>query len=343
MNKTFNIFEVLSKHDKELSHSAFIRFLLDQEDGFFLEKLFGEKGKKYKICLEVKLKKANRIDILLESDTDIIAIENKFKYLPSVVQLNNYTIALNEKFPGRQIKKIVFYFSEGSNFSLPDDWSSITYSDLYDHIIEYLKSSKNICCDKRILIEHYSRSLEYYIDKYKHLKDPKRNILKDHFSKNKENKFWLTLMFHELAHHFKSLDYETWVGAGGTYMPVMNIHLDAWKSEINGTPYEFVIQLNGKNLKYYAHLKGIENKQSVIEQEIQRLKNAGFQERPSGKFKNKVSIKSNTCYIYQEDLLTVMEQNNDLVSLENIQLTIQELISKIADSHQAVPAIKGSY
>ena len=81
MQDSFNIFECLSKDDKELSHSSFIKFLIEEDD-FFLEKLFGQKNEKFEAELEVTLDRKNRIDILLKSPS-LLAKNLKDEIIPN--------------------------------------------------------------------------------------------------------------------------------------------------------------------------------------------------------------------------------------------------------------------
>src|SRR5690606_23792563 len=113
----FNIFKILSKDDKELIHSAFIKFLLD-EYPFVFEDLFNLKNVKFdKAELEkserisiskdeadrlgIKYSKLNnsgevikhiRIDINVKSTNSNhrVLIENKFKSFPNQTQLDLY-------------------------------------------------------------------------------------------------------------------------------------------------------------------------------------------------------------------------------------------------------------
>lgn len=325
---TFNIFEILSKDDKELSHSSMIKFLISESD-FFSENLIQQNNKNLKICLEYKLDKKLRVDILVCTENKIIAIENKFKCLPQIEQLNSYSQKLNELFPNKEIAKYLLYFEKGNNFNIPNDWNKITYEDIYHLIEEYLKKEK-ILVDKEVLIRHYSESLKNYISRYKELKNPNSNLLKEVFEnpQNHNNRFWLHLIFHELASLFDKEKYSTWVGSGGTYKPLINVHNPDW-NYYSDKGYEFVIQLNGRNLKYYAHLKGLNNKQEIVDIEKERLISNGFKKAKSGKFKGKLSDKSNTSYIYQEDVIEVIETEGEIITLENLKRAIENLIKKI--------------
>lgn len=325
--QTFNIFEILSKDDKELSHSSMVKFLFE-ESSFFTEKLINVNNEGLDIRLEYKLDKRLRLDIIIFVDNKVIAIENKFKCLPQIRQLESYSKKLKEKFQDRVIKYLL-YFEKGKDFNLPSDWIKITYEDLQRLTDEYLER-KGIDKDIEVLIRHYSKSLSNYIQKYKELKNPNSNLLREIFvnPQNGNNRFWLRLIFHELGLLFDEEKFKTWIGSGSTYKPLINIHNPKWdfKSEKG---FEFVIQLNGKNLKYYSHLSGLENKQEILLNEKERLTERGFVKSKSGKFKEKIKERSNTSYIYQEDIIEVIESKGKKVTLDNIKISIEELIEKI--------------
>ena len=351
MNDSFNIFEILSKDDKELSHSSFIKFLLDQEDGFFLEQLFGVKEKPSDIILEHSLilkrekekNKKLRLDILLKFHNKTIAIENKFKCLPTVKQLENYTKALSDN-----TDKYLFYFAEGNDFKLPADWKTITYQKFYNLIIEYLEwlksvditedSKRQILNEKIIFIQHYKHSLKIYIDRYHALKESDENQLLRIFTKPQNRKeeiqykFWLKLMYHELALLLNKEELNAWVDSGSTYLPVINVPVPEWKSIINGNSYEFVIQLNGSKLKFYAHLNNLNytEKEEVFHQVTQKLQKEKFGK--SGTFKKSFNRENKTCYIYQEDILDVLKKQGTPITLDNIKRYILDFIKTINEA-----------
>lgn len=322
MQEEFNIFDILSKDNKELSHSSMIKFLL-QESPFFANGLIQMNESELDIHLEFRLDK-ERADIVIFVKNKVIIIENKFKCLPHIDQLESYSKKLEKKFQGKKILKFLLYFEKGSDFIIPSGWEKITYADVLELINEYLKINDNLNPEKKTLLKHYGSSLKKYIDKYDDLKNVDSNSLREIFlnPERGNNKFWLHLIFHELAYHF---DYYTWVGSGITYEPLINFHYPKWKFD----NYEFVIQLNGRNLKYYAHLREVKNKEEVINEEVSRLEKFGFIKSESGKFKRKIASKSTTAYIYQEDIIDVIEAQNKKATLNNIKEAIENLIIKI--------------
>ncbi|MBY8963044.1 PD-(D/E)XK nuclease family protein [Flavobacterium sp. D11R37] len=197
----FNMFKILNKDDKELIHSAFIRYLMLRNNCFYnfinapllkydipiLEKAYttkvNRKNKKYRIDIEVSS---------FDKST-IIIIENKFKSFPNNKQLECYDRIYNEKYNGIRIIKYLFCFDKNI-FKNTTEWIVFDYNDLIDYIKIIL--SKVNSKDERIFIQHYLNFLNEYIEKY--------SILKADFSKllinqsNNENKFWLKIFYSAL-------------------------------------------------------------------------------------------------------------------------------------------------
>jgi hypothetical protein len=323
--KNFNIFDVLSKDDKEIIHSSMIKFLLEEDD-FFTQSLLNTPITSFKsILLEKKLDKHHRIDIFIELLNSIILIENKFKCLPSIAQLNQYTEKIRLLYPNTVVEKYLIYFEKGSNLQIPANWNVITYEFILDCCKSYLKN-KNLTPDKKVFIEHYVESLESYVNFYKKLKKHGSGELEKVFlNKVKNSSFWLHLIFHEIAILFQGDDFETWVGAGMTYLPLLNVHNKKWKN----SEREFLIQLNGTKLKYYAHFAENVDKQSIVDAEKSRLLKGGFQITSSGVFKNTIKKNSKTSFIYQEDIIEVLKSLNKDITIESIEYAIRELIDRI--------------
>ena len=333
----FNIFKVLNKDNKELIHSAFLKFLLE-EDNSLIEELLGIKldksEEKIKINLEHKIGN-QRFDIFIKNGNNIIVIENKFKSLPYLKQLEEYSTVLDKKFSGKTINKYLLYFAKGNDFNLPNDWKVITYNDLVKLISDFLEKN-DLAIEKIIFIEHYLSILRSYIEQYEKIK--KSEGLSEIFKnpKDKDNGFWLKLVFFELAAMFPFPKYTTFVSKGNSYKPFINIHIPKWNhikgDKDNKTGHEFVIQLNGTNLKYYAHLWYHSDREEFINKKVKILKDNKFKTTTSGHYKNKPNPKHKTGYIYQENIINVLEDNNKKITLHNIKGAIDDLINKINDS-----------
>jgi len=87
----FNIFKVLEKDNKELIHSSFINFLINEDSNFSKDFLGIDLSSNRTIRLESfyaygpKNKKKCRFDIEILEDERIIVIENKFKSFPNPI------------------------------------------------------------------------------------------------------------------------------------------------------------------------------------------------------------------------------------------------------------------
>lgn len=328
---SFNIFTTLSKDNKELIHSAFLKFLLEEDPEFSNNLLkVPLKLKKEEVILEKRFTKKHRLDILIIKDDsdEVIAIENKFKCLPRKKQLEIYDEAIGKVHP--TAKKFLLYFKKGVGFELPAGWGILTYAELLKEIQCFLNKKPELANDKKVFITHYMEFLKDYIDAYEIIMNnpaQMKSVFEGEFIYRdiiqNDNNYWLNLIFHELAVYFEDKNHEIYLESGSSYKPLINIMLDHWKRE----KYKFVIQLNGRNLKYYANLKGVEEKQKVVDDEINLLKSNGFVVDDSGKFKGKIKNGSNTCFIYMEDLTKALSKEK--FTIKGIGQYIIGLISKI--------------
>ena len=330
----FNIFTTLSKDNKELTHSAFLKFLL-LEDQDFAKKFFNIEGaiKEEEIKLEKRLNKRLRADILINTPSLNLIIENKFKCLPQANQLKAYSEKIKEEKKAIPYQKFLLYFKKGTDFQLPEDWEFITYEDINAGIKELLERHLELPLDKKIFLQHYYEFLQDYIDAYKLLKKEPEclyDVFRNEFSYKgkfkKENAYWLNLMFHELASKFPP-EYKAFVGGGSTYKPFINIHVPHWVFQEEGEGYEFVVQLNGNDLKFYANLNKVKNRQGIIEREVVALKSNSFINAKSGNYKGKLSAKSETGFIYREKLID--ELGPDQFTLEGVADYIVKFIDRI--------------
>ncbi|WP_421918870.1 PD-(D/E)XK nuclease family protein [Marinifilum sp.] len=334
MQNQFNIFDILFKDNKELSHSAVIKFLLEEDDFFYTHFLNTTKPQNPEIHLEYKLSKYNRADILITGEDKIIIIENKFKCLPNANQLNEYSKELfdlpQKKENEKVIEKYLLYFHDSIDFHIPIDWKQITYFNLVEILNQYADNNI-INPDKRIFLKHYLESLTHYTENYLRIKN--RDNLDDFFNiTDNDSNFWLNIIFHEINSIIsKKRNYPTWVGSGSTYIPLINIHYPAWTYD-NCNNVEYVIQLNGKKLKYYAHLNRIEDNEAkmiIVQNEIQRLNQNGFDSKPCGEFKKITQRKVKTCFIYQENILERIKSENKIVNIDSLIWAIEDLMERI--------------
>ena len=93
MKKKFNMFQVLSKDDKELVHSAFLAWLVSLNSPKIpvLLTLFNldicSSIEDQDIIIEYSLGSRKKIDLKFDFKDTIIFIENKFKSMPDKEQL----------------------------------------------------------------------------------------------------------------------------------------------------------------------------------------------------------------------------------------------------------------
>ena len=332
MNDNFNIFDVLSKDNKELIHSAFLAFLFKEEGHWFVKRLLRVAiDDKWKVRTEEKFGKRQRIDIILDSSKHVIIIENKFKSLPNRKQLEGYSEILEKKYPQKDFSKFLIYFARKADFELPEGWQALTYADVVAAIQEYMVWKKDLEDEKAMFLRHYVESVNSYIQKYQSLKDNPKEFyaLFDHSNNNPNRKFWIQLMFHELKGYLKKrYQLDSKVNAGGVYFPSIDVYEPEakWKRG----DYGFFIQLDSHKLKYYAYFEknGKVDRQSVVDAEKEKLQSSGFVVSKSGKYKNKLSNNKNSGFIYQEDML--QELPKEKFTIEEIATYINDFRNKIS-------------
>ncbi len=277
----FNIFEILSKDDKELIHSAFVKFLITENDLFYklickitdsdikyfigiepeLEKSYksSEKdisgksiNKRYRFDIQVKHEEKNN-DKKKSVDSFLI-IENKFKSFPYKQQLQDYEKIIKKEYPNcKRIYKILICFDKKYAPSL-NDWLVVDYSEILRFLKDQFINIKN--CEKRIFINHYVSFLELYIDDYKkYINNP--SILLDDKKEIKDKNFWLKLLYSAIGNTIlknnNTLFSKIQLGSGSTTLALVEFFPEKWYNE-----FGLLIQLQGSKLKLYCHPK--ENK-----------------------------------------------------------------------------------
>lgn len=354
----FNIFEILSKDDKELIHSAFLAFLFKESNNNISKILNINEpiNGKVKVETEVPYGKKDRIDIQITYANTIIIIENKFKSFPSGEQTNRYNALLNKsifnKFNNK--KKYLFVFSAKS--VVKDEfkgWKTIDYSEIYKYVEEiYLKE---VSSEKKTFIKHYLCFLDKYIKEYKKLLTNNNNSLFglfelfsgnrlgglfENYSNNKN--FWLRLINSELKQRLeansKIKPNKIIQDKGGPRVPLMNILFEEkkWRPK-NGVT--LLIQFQGPNLKlycqykhdyknnlYFKAAKKIANK--ITNNINNRIKEEFFgktKKVPKNERENK--REESSFYIYQENILNYRGKKN--MSLEWLESCIINFHNKI--------------
>ena len=192
----FNVFDVLKISRNEIRHSNVLAWLLNANanhnlgDSFFsgvIHRLLknGIKGQTVDTAqllllnlysFEIK-RETDNIDLLLVSDSEqyVIVIENKIGSGEHSNQLNRYQNAIEKKY--FHYKKIyVFLTPGGQSPSDEENWTTLTYQDVYDALMEAI--------EKRDPSDQIKSFLENYLDVLR------RDVMGDKELKNVCNKIY---------------------------------------------------------------------------------------------------------------------------------------------------------
>lgn len=141
MTKSF--FEYIGLADVERIHSQFLAWVFSEdcnaieatEKQNLLKTIFSAGGQIEQIQTE-----RNRIDILIQTSTDIVVIENKIKSSQHSNQLSNYKQYCDKEFPSH--RKHFFFLTLIDEKTSEKDWQRISYSIIYRHLTS-LKLKEN--------------------------------------------------------------------------------------------------------------------------------------------------------------------------------------------------------
>jgi hypothetical protein len=141
MRKSF--FEYLGLADVERVHSQFLAWVLSEdcnaieetEKQLLFKNLFQIEGQIFQIQTE-----RNNIDIFIQTETEIVVIENKIKSSQHSNQLHNYKQYCDIEFPTHN-KHFFFLTLIGEKTSY-EDWKRLSYSNIYKHL-DSLNLKKN--------------------------------------------------------------------------------------------------------------------------------------------------------------------------------------------------------
>lgn len=319
----FNIFKVLEKDDKELIHSSFIKFLIE-EDKLFASEFIGysvdsnfdisiEKAYTYELSNRKK-KKHCRFDIEIKNSDTIIVVENKFKSFPQNKQLREYDEALSTIYSNYHQIKILLCF-EKTLIKNIDNWKVTDYGELLPLIQK--ASDRLPSGDKKILVNHYLDFLNEYYVEYKQLDSSFVNYFLN--QRDKESKFWIKLIYSSLAlkfeNHFrdKSIDVEIVANPGNTSIPVLNIIPKHWK--IEGNP--LLIQIQDGIFKFYAHSGDKVFLSKIREFSMERINMA------IAKIKKSTNRISNSECIFSININEYLRENSTLNQQELYDFTLK--------------------
>ena len=320
----FNIFTILSKDDKELVHSSFIKFIFENSGidffNFFCESenamnlqqeintnTFVELEKKYSLINENKEKKNYRIDIQIVGKSKILIIENKFKSFPYKTQLEAYSDILKNEKDFKELTHIKYLLCFDKSFAPKvDGW----YVKDYMELLDFIKiNGKNVSGDRKVLINHYVKFLEDYNSKYDQYKIDVLSL----FSDNPINKnFWMKLIYSGLGNKLmeKNVFERFELGSGSTREALIEFFPKKWYGEIR-----ILLQLQGSKLKLYCHPDesiGSREYFNKIHNEIsQYIKIDEEFKKYNTTFKNTTNLsKDGTYYLVYIDLLEYFKSRN---------------------------------
>ncbi len=295
----FNIFKVLEKDDKELIHSAFIKYLFKYHGEFFYPHLLGIENLDFKTPkLEVSYeRKRIDIEILSNDESNIIVIENKFKSFPYSQQLTQYDDIYERKHAEKQKYKFLFCFDPEMVQFNNENWTIFSYEQLLDNINRFISQSNEIEDDQIKFINHYQYFLKEYYDELKTIQNNLRPALEN--PDEGQNKFWLQLVNSiirikiEQIFIRKEIPVVFNVNPGAAKAPLLNIIPERWKDN----EVERLIQFQGRDSKFYIHT----NKRSVVRKSIKLVSdNMNIED---GELKSLNKRRTNSCFIYKENIL----------------------------------------
>lgn len=314
--KAFNFFTILSKDDKELIHSSFLRFLLKDEiiSEFVLKHLFSEfkstlnrnsisleKVYSYSVPVENGKPKSKRIRLDIEAKSEdehtILLIENKFKSFPNEYQLNTYDERFKVAYPNKIIVKYLLCFDKTIIPFGREDWHFISYKDVFE-VMKLLLKNLELEPEKKIFIQHYVNFIEPYLNRYGEVKLNCGYLFFD--GKKNENKFWIrhinAIVRLKLEKYFMEKDISVHfnVNPGNTSVPLINISPLHWNK--NAIAPDLCIQVQDHNLKYYFGAKG-----NIEFNELRLLALNGIEDA-TGKFNKPDANRGETNFIYLERL-----------------------------------------
>lgn len=346
-NTKFNIFKILGKDDKELIHSAFIKFLLENDYGF--REYFGINSlpiKKVRLEMSytltkkkegktVKLRRRIDIEALGEDKRPVLVIENKFKSFPYEQQLNDYDEIYEKHYPEANPVKMLFCF-DPSLISFESDWEIKSYRELLEYL--YNISNKEQDAEKQMFLRHYLEFLSNSFDIYDKYSQNFRNLLKH--PNEADNKFWLRLMYSavhtKLEKEFTKPGFRFLVNPGNTSVPLINIIPPHWTFG----NFEFLLQFQGNELKFYVHLLNTNKELNKDEKDDQRrfleeiirllqeklIINVNYS--GEGKLKKLGKMNFRSYYLYKENIIS------GFTSSENI--TVECLVKRVLEFYNEI-------
>jgi hypothetical protein len=325
MQNQFNLFDVLSEQQKEISHTTVLKFLLEEDDSFYHSFFKTSKPQQIEFTkLNFKLNDTLRCHLFIEAEDKIIVVQNGYTILPHKNIFHNYDIELLRLKKRKPIEKYLLYFDQSDKFNIPPDWKQVTFFELAQSVTAYEKVVANP--NKKLFLNHYILSLTKDTETYRAIKNGKdlTCIIDGEF----ENyKFWFTIIVSEIASMLaKKYDREVKAFMGGKMAPYLLIHFPEWSSN-NDSTTKYEIQYNWRKLRYVGN--NYQSKQ-FIKEEINRLKTVGFNLPDYGKYRDSVPGNPSEGIIYEEDIIEKIHAHEEIVTFNSIVWAIDRLIAQIA-------------
>ncbi|ALM50140.1 hypothetical protein AMR72_15305 [Flavobacterium psychrophilum] len=321
----YNIFEVLEKGDKELIHSAFIKFLMQDRPDFYFQflKLEGDYNPPQLEKTYGKGKQKSRFDIEVQSidGNAVITVENKFKSFPDFAQLQAYEASLKKYHKKKKHHKFLICFDK-EVVSHVEGWIVKDYKDLAVYVREHYDLAGSD--DTSVFVRHYYFLLEGYYSRYETLNSDLRPLFCIPVAES--NNFWLKLFYHALKCRLdiffaeKNLLVEVYVNKGNTLTPLMNIVPLHWD---NGHK-RLLIQFQGNDLKFYLNNDSKELLLRLID-----FANECFQQ---GRYslKKLTNRESKTCFILKT---TITKEHPEAPMTINTVFDLVIAFYKMLDEH----------
>lgn len=305
---SFNIFKVLEKDDKELIHSSFIKYLLENHGYYFYKHLLNLEHDKYNIPELEKSYDKQRLDIeIISNDSkEIVVIENKFKSFPNKEQLKRYDKLLKKYHKDKTKYRFLICFDTSNLAFSNENWKFISYSEILNVIDSFLFLSHHLSNDERMFINHYRMFLNHYYEEYNNnLKN--LNVLLEN-PNDKVSKFWLRLFYSIVQNKLEQIFIDKNVEVifdtdrGKTSVPLVNIKPNHWK--IN--KIEKLIQFQGNDVKFYIHTGNKE----IIKELVEKVKIN--MDTNNGQLKKITTRNAGSSFIYKEKLTHIVKNNVDM-------------------------------
>ncbi len=323
--KDFNIFETLEKDDKELIHSSFVCFLMNEYKEFYSSVLGLDYSSEILSQIDAKVeqslgKEYGRADILVREPMTIL-IENKFKSFPNNDQLAKY----DEKFPNSpNVHKYLLTFDKSIvNLSpdIRDNWKIIDYKQILEFCKSVIKTDL-LSNDKRLFIEHYVLFISSYIADFHKLNSDSSFINEKINSTDRNSTFWKVIIFNLIKLKTEQiLDYDNYgihVFAGSQKTPGLYIWTKNPERYIFKNVGSVWFELQDKKLRLKLGKQGISQRNELAD----ILNKSGINLDLTG-FVRKPSENANSFTLYQENL--------EITTVENIAQQLVNFKNKFED------------